>query len=555
MQHGKDAGEEGLELDEMHRADPHDSSVREPLISSTPPPLRPTTTPPPPRTRPNRTIYALTLSAGLSGLLFGYDTGVISSTLVSIRDDLSHRPLTTFDKSLITAVTSLFALVSAPTTGYLADKHGRKPVIALASVLFTIGAALQAVASQVWVMVVGRAAVGAAVGLASCATPLYITELAPADLRGRLVTIQSLFITGGQVVAYVVGWALAGKMGGWRWMVGLGAAPAVLQLVLLAMMFETPRWLVRVGRKNKARQVLQRVYGDAVLDGLDAVVDAVIADIEAELASDSVVIDSFRDTAKALVKEPLNRRALTITCMLQGLQQLCGFNSLMYFSATIFLLSGFSSPIGTSLSVALTNFAFTLVAFAYIDSVGRRKILLRSLPFMVFGLFAASLAFSFLDIRMVPGGEEPAKSMTAGVDDGSNGSAWPMVLLISLILYVAAYAIGLGCVPWQQSELFPLRVRSLGSGFATATNWTSNFLIGVTFLPMMELLGASVTFLLYAVVCAVGWACIWRIYPETAGLELEGIGELLKDGWGVKQSVQGFQARRKDLAVTPVDGG
>lgn len=546
-----------LELDEMHHADPHrrDSSVHEPLIAGdSPPSTIPKSIPPP--TRPSRTIYALTLAAGLSGLLFGYDTGVISSTLVSIRDDLSRRPLTTTDKSLITAVTSLFALLLAPTTGYLADRHGRKAVIALASVLFTAGSGVQAAAGEVWVMVLGRAAVGAAVGLASCATPLYITELAPADLRGRLVTIQSLFITGGQVVAYLVGWALAARTGGWRWMVGLGAAPAVLQLGLLWIMDETPRWLVQHGRGKRARDVLRKVYGAMEVEERDAMVDAVVADIEAELAASSAAIDeSFNAAARALIREPPNRRALTIACMLQALQQLCGFNSLMYFSATIFLLSGFSSPIGTSLSVALTNFAFTLVAFAYIDSVGRRKILLRSAPFMVLGLIAASLAFSFMDVSVVPGGsEEPAKSMAADVGERQS-SAWPVVLLVSLILYVAAYAIGLGCVPWQQSELFPLRVRSFGSGLATATNWSANFVIGVTFLPMMEFLGASATFLLYALVCVVGWCCIWRIYPETAGLELEGIGELLREGWGVRESVAGFEARRKALTNPALDAG
>ena len=547
---------EELELDEMHAADRDhhgDTSAHEPLITST---SRTNSRKAlPAHTRASWTIYALTLSAGLSGLLFGYDTGVISSTLVSIRSDLSARPLTTTDKSLITAVTSLFALLFAPATGYLADKYGRKSVIALASVLFTLGSVVQAAAGTVWMMVLGRAAVGAAVGLASCASPMYITELAPADLRGRLVTIQSLFITGGQVVAYVVGWALAEQHGGWRWMVGLGAAPAVLQLGLLGGMYETPRWLVQHGREKKGREVLRKVYGAMEAEDRDAAVDTVILDINTELASSTDADDSFKATAKALLHDPPNRRALTIACMLQAFQQLCGFNSLMYFSATIFLLSGFSSPIGTSLSVALTNFAFTLVAFAYIDSVGRRRILLRSVPFMIVGLLAASMAFSFMGVSIVPGGrEEPAKSMNEDLGDGQR-SAWPLVLLISLMLYVAAYAIGLGCVPWQQSELFPLRVRSLGSGLATATNWSANFVIGITFLPMMEFLGASMTFLLYALVCLVGLCCTYRIYPETAGLELEGIGDLLSNGWGVKESVRDFEARKEVLEDLALDAG
>lgn len=236
-----------------------------------------------------KVIWLLTLSAGISGLLFGYDTGVISSTLVSIGSDLSNRPLITTDKSLITAITSLFALLSAPATGYLADKYGRRFVILVANLSFIAGAVIQALSTTVAIMVVGRAAVGAAVGLASCATPLYITELAPAELRGRLVTIQSLFITGGQVVAYLIGWALAYLPAGWRWMVGLGAAPALLQLCLLGLMFETPRWLVKAGRKERARAVLRKVYGGVDEQQREVKVDHVLSSIQAEIAEEAKV--------------------------------------------------------------------------------------------------------------------------------------------------------------------------------------------------------------------------------------------------------------------------
>lgn len=208
----------------------------------------------------------------------------------------------------------------------------------------------------------------------------------------------------------------------------------------------------------------------------------------------------------------------------------------MYFSATIFALVGFTSPIGTSLSIALTNFGFTLVAFAYIDTVGRRRILLRSVPFMIISLLVAAIAFHFIGTRET---SSPYDLYYA------KSSPWPTVLLLAMIGYVAAYAIGLGCVPWQQSELFPLSVRSVGSGVATATNWSSNFVIGITFLPMMEFLGPSVTFALYAAVCVACWASIWRIYPETSGLELEGIAVLLQNGWGVEASMEGFEERRR----------
>ena len=494
-----------------------------------------------------RVVWLVTLSAGISGLLFGYDTGVISATLVSIGRDLDNHPLTTLDKSLVTAITSFFALLCAPQTGYLADKYGRRFVILVGNLLFITGAIIQAVSTSVWVMVVGRAIVGAAIGYASCATPLYITELSPAQMRGRLVTIQSLFITGGQVLAYIVGWGLSYAANGWRWMVGLGAVPALLQLFLLTRMLETPRWLVKSNYQQRARTVLGQVYAGVPESSRLKTVETVLSSIETEIAKEegqpgasevgsaaaNPVGANFKHTLQRLLHVPGNRRALTIACMLQGLQQLCGFNSLMYFSATIFAMVGFTSPIGASLSIALTNFVFTVFAFNYIDTVGRRKILLRSIPFMVIGLAVCGVAFLFI-----------YTSDETHVYYG-NGSPWPPLLLLSMILYVAAYAIGLGCVPWQQSELFPLQVRSLGSGLATATNWSSNFVIGISFLPSMAAIGPTLTFWIYALICTIGWVGVYKIYPETAGLELEGIGALLKDGWGVTESIEGFRARKR----------
>lgn len=192
-------------------------------------------------------------------------------------------------------------------------------------------------------------------------------------------------------------------------------------------------------------------------------------------------------------------------------------NSLMYFSATIFEMLGFPIPTLTSLVVAVTNFAFTLVALLIIDRIGRRRILLWSIPWMVFGLLLAAFGF-FL----------------SGVTD-SDAPGSPVVILISIMIYVAGYAIGLGNVPWMQSELFALNVRSLGSGIATATNWGANFVIGLTFLMLMDLLGPPLTFTLYALICIGGYVLIWRFYPETAGLSLEDAASLLEDdNWGVR---------------------
>ncbi|KAJ5176419.1 Myo-inositol transporter 1 [Penicillium canariense] len=489
-------------------------------------------------------IWILTFSAGLSGLLFGYDTGVISSTLVTIGFDLSNRPLTTLDESLITSCTSLFALIASPFTGVLADKCGRRRVILVADVLFAVGALIQASTSQVWGMIVGRSIVGLAVGSASAVTPLYISEVAPSHIRGRLVTILSLLITGGQVVAYVIGWLFSRTTGGWRWIVGLGAAPAFLQFAVLMILPETPRWLVQAGFDNQAVVVLTRIYQDC--PGCDRVVRRVMRDIKGEIAEEALELGPSKvpgtqpqwlydasQRARDLFHNGGNRRALTIAMMLQGLQQLCGFNSLMYFSGIIFTALSFSSPTLTSLTVAVTNFLFTLVAFGLIDRIGRRRILLYSIPVMVVALAFCALSFSSLDVSWDP--QPPSRHRDA---PDKQGAFYPLMILLCLTIYTAAYAFGLGNVPWQQSELFPLNVRSLGSGLATATNWGSNFLVGLTFLPMMKWMSPTWTFAVYALVCAIGWVAVRAIYPEMSGMGLEDVKGLLADGWGVEESLR-----------------
>ncbi|KAK4209584.1 general substrate transporter [Rhypophila decipiens] len=487
-------------------------------------------------------IWMLTFSAGISGLLFGYDTGVISATLVSIGTGLSDRTLTSLDKSIITSCTSLFALLVSPSASVLADSLGRKRVILAADVLFVVGALIQALSTTIFAMVIGRSIVGAAVGAASFVVPLYIAELSPAAHRGRLITMNIVFITLGQVIAYIVGWVFgsyASQETGWRWMVGLGALPAAVQMVLLLFMPESPRWLVKAGRSGEAKAVIQKVSGGNQLGTSSRLVDATLKTIEIEVREEEAArrLSSRRtgrnspawvEVMRELFAVRRNRRALAIACLLQGLQQLCGFNSLMYFSATIFTLVGFPIPTLTSLVVAVTNFAFTLIALGLIDRVGRRRILLWSIPFMIGGLLLAAYGFSFVQLS-----SDSTNEAGVGTAQPAQGAAF--IILVSIMIYVAGYAIGLGNVPWMQSELFSLGVRSVGSGISTATNWGANFVIGLTFLLLMDVLTPTWTFVLYAIICGIGYGLIWRVYPETAGLTLEDAATLLEDdNWGVR---------------------
>jgi SP family myo-inositol transporter-like MFS transporter 13 len=210
----------------------------------------------------------------------------------------------------------------------------------------------------------------------------------------------------------------------------------------------------------------------------------------------------------------------------------------MYFSATIFTILGFESPTLTSLSVAVTNFLLTCAALLLIDRVGRRRILLYSIPIMALGLVLCSVGFLYISIPSGFNSKNPSSSAAAWQEIPLSERTAPLLVLASVMLYVGAYALGLGNVPWMQSELFPLNVRSLGSGLSTSTNWGANFVVGLTFLPMMEFLTPTWTFVIYAGVCIAGWLCIWRIYPETKGLSLEETGALLTDGWGVRESLR-----------------
>lgn len=353
------------------------------------------------------------------------------------------------------------------------------------------------------------------------------------------------------MVAYIVGWMFSSLSGGWRWIVGLGTAPGVVQFAILVALPETPRWLVQAGFESEAKDVLEKIYKESA--ECVNIVKKVFRDIQKEVSEEEEALGSNQssknnmqwirniiDQALALFRIGANRRALTIAIMLQGLQQLCGFNSLMYFSATIFSMLSFSSPTLTSLSVAMTNFIFTLLAFALIDRIGRRYILLCSIPVMVLSLIVCSFAFSAVrNLSNTPPEQQAREEADTPATDSPH---LPIAILISLSVYTASYAIGLGNVAWQQSELFPLRVRSLGAGLATATNWGSNFIIGITFLPMLEWLSPSWTFTLYAVICVVGWVCIWAIYPEMSGLNLEEVRGLLEHGWGVKESMARYHS-------------
>ncbi|KAH8112823.1 general substrate transporter [Phellopilus nigrolimitatus] len=482
-------------------------------------------------------IWLLVLCCSISGLLFGYDTGVISGALVTINSDLGPTELSSLQKELITSATTLGALVGGLIAGALSDYTGRKSVLGIGDAIFIGGAVGQALCHTVSAMIGGRFLIGLGVGLASCVAPLYIQELSPTRLRGRMVTLNVVMITLGQVIAYGIGAAFENMSGGWRWMVGLGAVPAGLQLITLFLLPESPRVLIIKGRLQEAEAIARKIYSHATQEQIKLKIKVLQAAVQQsiEIANSTTLLQRI----SSIVLVPVNRRALIVACGLQAFQQLCGFNTLMYYSATLFKSIGFNQPTAVGLIIAGTNFLFTLFALKYIDIIGRRKIMVWSAPGMIIGLTLASIAFHFL-----------TKNTNDVLVDGTHyAKSWSAVVLTSMIIFVASYATGLGNVPWQQGELFALSVRGIGTSCSTAVNWAANLLIGATYLSLMDKITPSGSFGFYAGLCLLGWLFCLFCYPETAGLSLEEVTAVFADGFGIRKSARlraEKRAMRKD---------
>ncbi|KAN0136498.1 MFS sugar transporter [Lactarius tabidus] len=486
-------------------------------------------------------VWLLVFCSSISGLLFGYDTGVVSGALVSIGSDLGPESLSNLQKELITSSTTLGALLGGLAAGILSDAVGRRPVLGIADILFISGAVGQAICHTVWAMIGTRFLVGWGVGIAACVAPVYIQELSPTRLRGRMVVINVVAITFGQVVAYGIDAGFANVHGGWRWMFGLGTIPAGLQLIFLFFLPESPRILLKRGHVDQARDVLSKIYAHASPNHLDFKVMVLQAAVKQSV--EIVQTTTFLERFRSILFVPVNRRALIVACGLQFAQQACGFNTLMYYSATLFKEIGFNQPTAVGLIVSGTNFLFTLFALKYIDIIGRRRILLWSMPGMVFGLLLASVAFHFM-----------TRNTGNILVDGTHYSrGWSGVVLFSMIAFVASYATGLGNVPWQQGELFSLEVRGIGTSLATATNWSINLLIGATYLSLMAHITPSGAFGFYTALCALSYAFVVFCFPETAGLSLEEVRMVFRDGFGVRDSKQLRRMRMEKRLRTAED--
>ncbi|XP_042870276.1 proton myo-inositol cotransporter-like isoform X2 [Penaeus japonicus] len=327
-------------------------------------------------------IILLALFSAIGGFLFGYDTGVVSGAMILIRDEFE---LSTLWHELIVSSTIGAAWLAALVAGPATDRFGRRPVILVASVIFTVGAVVMGAAPEKVTLLIGRIIVGLGIGMASMSVPVYLSESSPANLRGRITVTNNVFITGGQLIAALICGAFSKVSHGWRYMLGLAAVPSVVQLMGFAVMPESPRWLILKGRVEEARQVLQKIRpADADIDAeVEAIKQAVSGDVDEG------------GIRKVFQSGPV-RRALFVGCLLQLFQQISGINTVMYYSASIISMAGVrdqSQAIWLAAAVSSMNFFGTFIGLWLVERVGRRSLTLGSLLGSTASLLVLALSF------------------------------------------------------------------------------------------------------------------------------------------------------------------
>lgn len=392
-------------------------------------------------------------------------------------------------EEIVVSSVLLGSLVGAVVGGILADRLGRRRLLILTALVFGLGAIGAALAPGTPWLLAARVVAGTAIGIASFVAPLYISEIAPVAIRGKLVSINQVALTSGIVISYVVDYAFAGSQA-WRWMFALAVIPAAAFGIGLMFIPNSPRWLVDRGHADQARDVLKRIRGTEQVDG--------------ELSEIRHSVAQQKGHWSELLS-PLLRPAMIVGIGLAIAQQITGINTVIYYAPTIFRFAGLSSAsvaILASVGVGVVNVVLTVVAMQLIDRVGRRPLLLVSLAGMSLSLFVLGLAFSLPQLS------------------GSLG--W--IAVASLMVYVGSFAVGLGPVFWLMlSEIYPLRIRGRAMSVGTVANWSANLLVALSFLTLTQVLGKPATFWLYGVISIVAWFFAFFLVPETKGRSLEEI--------------------------------
>lgn len=438
-------------------------------------------------------VYLAAIVAATSGLLFGFDIAVINGAILFLRSELHLDDVQT--EFAVSAL--LFGCIfGASFAGWLSDRLGRRRVLMMSAALFALSALGAAIPITLTEFVAARLAGGLAIGAASVLAPLYIAEVAPAKIRGRLVAMNQMAIVSGILLAYLANWLLAFTgPSSWRWMFAVAVVPSAAFLVGLFFVPESPRWLVENDRDDEAHTVLSRINGPVIAA-------AELDDIKQAVAEESgALAELFR---KGL------RRPFFIAISLAILQQITGINTVLFYGSIIFKdqvhSASSSSAMFANVIVGLVNFGATIVALGTIDKLGRRPLLMLSSGAMA--VCEVGLAVAFL-------GHPPSATF----------------VLAMMLLCVAAFAIGLGPGVWVLiAEIFPTRIRGRAMSIATVWLWIACTVLTMTFLSLANAVTPTGAFLIYAAMCLVTFLIVWFAVPETRGKSLEQIERLWSKG-------------------------
>ncbi|PRS17394.1 sugar porter family MFS transporter [Bacillus halotolerans] len=447
---------------------------------------------------PRSFLQLIMISATFGGLLFGYDTGVINGALpfMARSDQLNLTPVT---EGLVTSMLLLGAAFGALLCGKLADRYGRRKMILNLSFLFFLASLGTAIAPNVLTMVIFRFLLGLAVGGASSMVPAFLAEMAPYEKRGRMVTQNELMIVGGQFLAYVfnaiLGVAMADTGHVWRYMLVLCAIPALILFASMLMVPESPRWLTSKGKKSEALRVLKLIRDEKRAE-------AEFKEIQAAAVKDSNV-------EKASIKEfstPWLRRLLWIGIGVAIVNQITGVNSIMYYGTQILQESGFGTKAALIANIGngLISVIAVIIGIWLVGRVNRR-------PILIIGLSGTTTALLFIAIFSI-------------VLDGS--AALPYIVLSLTVLFLAFMQGCVGPVTWLViAEIFPQKVRGLGSGISVFFLWILNFIIGFAFPIMLSSAGLSFTFFIFVALGILAIGFVYKFMPETKGRTLEELEE------------------------------
>ena len=442
--------------------------------------------------------------AALGGFLFGFDTAVISGVVGFVKNEFS---MSAAMEGWFVSSALLGCILGVSVAGKLSDSYGRKKVLLLSAILFTVSATGCMLAQNDTILISFRLVGGLGIGVASMVSPLYISEFSPAHLRGRMVALYQLAITVGILCAYFSNawllnisthsvhlkgffqWIISDHV--WRGMLGVGLIPAIVFLLCLFAVPESPRWLIMMKQENKAAKLLEKI------NSADTVGNEV-AKIRASLTGDK---GSIRE-----LFSPTYRAALIIGLLLPFLSQVSGINAVIYYGPRILDEAGFtlSSAFGGQVTIGFINMIFTFVAIFTVDKWGRKPLLTLGVSLAVVSLIAIGILFKL--------------NITAG----------PWILLL-ILLYIASFAFSFGPISWiLVGEIFPTSIRGRAMTLATLSLWIANFFVGQLTPIMLDGVGPAITFWLFALLCSPTLWLTWKLIPETKGKSLEEIEEFWK---------------------------